>query len=211
MLTQPMIEESGAINNLAELIAHSEELGRTFRSRDIWWRGENANGWRLVPSTYRDGRDWNWEHSACTFFRLKAGTRYQKCPPHNGFAAWLFLMQHYRLPTRLLDWTESSLVAAFFAVEGVPEPQRDGVVWALNPLALNQRQIGLPRYLAPGHRLAAPLFLPAFIDAPQQARTVAIVPNEIDTRMLIQQSVFTIHGNTTPLEDLPDANVFLRK
>jgi hypothetical protein len=29
--------------------------------------------------------------------------------------------------------------------------------------------------------------------------------------MLIQQSVFTIHGNTTPLEDLPDANVFLRK
>jgi FRG domain len=159
MLTQPMIEESGAINDLAELIAHSEELGQTFPSRDIWWRGENANGWRLIPSTYRDGRDWNWEHSASTYFRLKAGTRYHKCPLQNDLPGWLFLMQHYRLPTRLLDWTESSLVAAFFAVEGLAEPQRHGVVWALNPLALNQRQIGMARFAAGGHPLVAPLFL----------------------------------------------------
>jgi len=33
---------------------------------------------------------------------------------------WLSFGQHYRLPTRLLDWSQSSLVALYFAVEGSP-------------------------------------------------------------------------------------------
>jgi len=33
---------------------------------------------------------------------------------------WLSFGQHYKLPTRLLDWSQSSLVALYFAVEGSP-------------------------------------------------------------------------------------------
>jgi len=47
-------------------------------------------------------------------------------------------MQHYRLKTRLLDWTESPLIATLFSVQD--NHNVDGVLWALNPWILNENQ-----------------------------------------------------------------------
>jgi hypothetical protein len=42
-------------------------------------------------------------------------------------AAWLSLMQHHGAPTRLLDWTDSLLVAAYFAVKS--HFDKNGAIW----------------------------------------------------------------------------------
>jgi len=50
-------------------------------------------------------------------------------PPTGDELEWLALMQHHGAPTRLLDFTWSPYVAAFFALERATD---DAAVWALN-------------------------------------------------------------------------------
>jgi FRG domain len=48
-----------------------------------------------------------------------------------GESDWdvLIVGQHYRLPTRLLDWTSNPYVALYFATENDGDLRRDGEVW----------------------------------------------------------------------------------
>ncbi|MDP5171397.1 MAG: FRG domain-containing protein [Bacteroidia bacterium] len=64
---------------------------------------------------------------------LRNFIKYSKVTSHGrSIWNWLALAQHHGLPTRLLDWTYSPLVALHFSVADFNKFDRDGVIWAVN-------------------------------------------------------------------------------
>lgn len=68
-------------------------------------------------------------------FKRRAHFYVAPLPAQGDVLGWLALMQHYGAPTRLLDWTYSFFIAAFFAlgdaVSNPPTKREPAVVWAL--------------------------------------------------------------------------------
>jgi len=199
------------LENLKDVVSAASEAYDQLKSFPVWWRGQGNAEWHLVPSVLRGSKPEGHERAIAARFVQRAPSRYGRpCPTSEQPGAWLFLMQHYRLPTRLLDWTESVFVATFFAVE--THPDKPGVVWALNPFRLNGIYSDGPQLLFPENETKdlMPLLAMAFTKgiAPLE-RYIALVTSEVDIRMMLQLSGFTIHGTKEPLDQTPRRDEFL--
>jgi len=197
-------------HDMASFLAAVAEVSRGFDNTKPWWRGQANADWRLVPSLYRGGLAKS-ESNLNQRFRMMAPARYAGCPGNDDPFAWLFLMQHYGLPTRLLDWSESPLVALHFALDTTAPSAADAALWGLSATGLNLHQMHKQAICVPGNADSRPLGVEAFgprTDSPD-CRILSVVGQHSDLRHLVQQCAFTIHGAETPIDNLPDHDEYL--
>ncbi|MCD6530855.1 FRG domain-containing protein, partial [bacterium] len=146
------MKDGEIIGSFPDLLKVFDEILKEddFITSELWFRGEPPDvNTPLTPSVWRyKYKDllYEYESQLYTKFYLKAPSRYINCPRSNEYYKWLFLMQHYGLPTRLLDWTESILVAVYFAIKYAKKYDGDyekAVIWALKPHRLNEKFLGI--------------------------------------------------------------------
>lgn len=108
------------------------------------FRGQADSAWELNTSLERCFEKYNpmipayenKEHWVLHEFKEKFHLYSNHAPEeHNNFE-WLALLQHHGCPTRLLDFTESLYIAAYFAVS---ESVSTASVWAVNLYSLRTR------------------------------------------------------------------------
>ena len=103
-----------------------------------WFRGQDRAADHLTPRRYRY-RTVD-EDEIRSEFQRRAVQLILGAQPHSPWERY-FLMQHYGLPTRLLDWSEGALLALHFALVS-NKGQSNAAVWVLDPFWLNSEVAG---------------------------------------------------------------------
>lgn len=167
-------------------------------SPDPWFRGLSNAEHVLKPGWYRLSRHNVKEGDLWDEFERRAIPLVEGHKPTSALE-WYFLMQHYGMPTRLLDWSECSLVGLYFAIgdwKGHGDTNvTDAVVWMLDPWYLNKWSLQKDEVFRYDDRIIS-RYLP---DAPWKDKKipkqpVALVPIYNSRRITAQRGVFTIHG-----------------
>ena len=190
------------VSRIADLISALHENNS---SLTYWYRGQSDEKWSLLPGLVRQENGLIRESDFIARFKQNASMLLPSLPRNDW--EWLTIMQHYRVPTRLLDWSESPLVALYFAV--VPHGHSDGAVWVLEPTTLNRASNIVPddeNYI-PNLEDEDILnnYLPGVIQAERRSRLqpIAIIGPRNTQRMQAQLGVFTImHREPIPVEQV---------
>ncbi len=204
------------VGSLTDFLSVTKAIGSASSTGTLWYRGASDSTHELLPRLYRDSRPArelvDIEHEMLAQFHARSRPYLE----HEIQAPWgyVFLMQHYGVPTRLLDWSENAFVGLYFALsvaesKGFPT---DAAVWVLDACAWNASTF--PGMSSPGAALhandpALRNFEPER-DLDQMATSAAAMHAQYNNpRITAQRGVFTVFGREKhPMEEIFDRSSF---
>lgn len=196
-----------------KILNEIEQIQKKWNSQGhtVWYRGQTCSTWSLQPSLHRyvertihnAGKNPTEKEKQRLFFiliknlyhRFRAGAWQLLDARERSPWGLVFTMQHYGIPTTLLDWTESFGCALYFA-QFHRTPQEDAALFILNPEGLNEMNIGRDGLVSLGED-SGPLdtpYHPQVISPERTLPTIAVAPFLSNPRMLAQRAAFTLSG-----------------
>lgn len=194
-----------------------------------WFRGQASKEWLVLPAALREDAVQtlysfplqmneamsarlmrNERHLMTRFIREAAILNPEASTPME----WYMLAQHYGMPTRLLDWSTSPLIALWMALDHSADNQ-DGMLIAMNPNVSevsphyenrkfwNQdKQDTLFRYLT-GDDFSSVEATNEIKDMLEHESIIPIYPELFNVRLASQRAHFTLHTPAALAQDKP--------
>jgi hypothetical protein len=174
------------------------------------FRGQRESEWslqtsleRLIRVSWSRGNSSGVQHldrkavgqELLSRFQRQAPNYVRDLPPSEDASSWLARMQHYGVPTRLLDWTHSPEVAMYFALEEEPQlGAKRSAIWAIDMDWLKVKEYELPqsdgRAISSAGEAARMEYLNSLLGQQEVPLIVRFDPLRPNERMSAQQGLF---------------------
>jgi FRG domain-containing protein len=203
-----------------EVTSISDYMGFVEGQTDTrWYRGSGDSSHTLTPSLYRHPKLKDaaslFKHEFEILKRFKQRSiPYLSSPlKENDDLSSLFLMQHFGVPTRLLDWTENPYIALYFALSDAiyektstgPVYKADAAIWVLSPIAWNGKALDFDPpvgIVSPPQEEVLNGYQPAETVAYRKPEPIALYGLHNSPRIVAQRGMFTLFGtNIRPMEE----------
>jgi hypothetical protein len=170
----------------------------------IWvYRGHQKASWKLKTSLEREcerfgisGKEaFRREYNMVREFRRRLHHYETNVPDRDNVDEWMALMQHYGAPTRLLDFTYSPYVAAYFAFEraesGIVAVWAVNIGWIENEFKSKEEFLSLKKdYERYQNYRDSKAFLSLFLSNLDNKFVLPVNPFRLNDRLAYQQGVF---------------------
>ncbi len=197
------VHNPNSFSGIMEIVEQFQEARST-----SWYRGAGNSAHSLAPSIFRHPK----KKTINQIHKIEnqlASTFEQRSPPFVKQAfknEWeqMFFMQHYGIPTRLLDWTESPFIALYFALTSGErlkngKPKTDAVLWMLDPVEWNKGALHDISYkggiLAPNHEQVKSYSPKADLEE-RKNLPVMINGTHNSPRIVAQRGMFALFGKS---------------
>jgi hypothetical protein len=208
-----------------EIVSTALSMGERFHAEGsvAWYRGERNVTFELKSTLHRYAERFAeryikplTEEERISDLREEYKTLYRKFQAEawsllqeHERSDWgvVFAMQHFSLPTRLLDWSESFACAVFFAQ--LRRKQEDAAsIWVLDPHRLNKLGCGRLGIVSLEEDTSVPANIdpmqwhPKRVPPTEPLKTIAVAPIYTNPRMVQQRARFTQMGDSfLPLDE----------